>query len=68
MKIKELIDELKRMPQESLVVMSKDAEGNGFSPLFEIEEGWYEKETTWSGKYTNPNSSAEDAVFFWPVN
>jgi len=68
MKVKELINVLKRMPQESLVVLSKDSEGNGFSPLYEAEEGWYKKETTWSGDYAFSNSNSEDAVFLWPID
>ncbi len=33
MTVAELIAELRTMPQESIVVLQKDAEGNGYSPL-----------------------------------
>jgi len=37
MKVKELIDELKKMPGDLTVLMSSDAEGNGCDLLREIE-------------------------------
>lgn len=54
MKIKELIKMLQEIEnQDALVVVSRDAEGNSFSPLAEptYEENWkYFPETTWSGE------------------
>lgn len=72
------------LPDDTTVVLAKDAEGNGFSPLEAAEEGMYWAETTWSGEHylteeqrlakTDPDdySQAPDdavrAVFLWPTN
>jgi hypothetical protein len=37
------------LPGDSLVVMSKDAEGNGYSPLADLEVSMYVPSSTWSG-------------------
>ena len=61
MKVKELINILKEMPQEALVVMSKDAEGNSYSPLYKVaSDTIYEPETTWYGEVYSTKWSAED--------
>jgi hypothetical protein len=50
MKVSELIAELQQCDPESLVVMSKDSEGNNFSPLAEIDgDSMYLADSTWSG-------------------
>ena len=41
MTVKELIKELKDYPQDALVVMSTDEEGNGHSPLDALNEEVY---------------------------
>lgn len=38
------------LPDDALVVLSKDAEGNGHSPLAVGGEAMYDAETTWSGE------------------
>tara|TARA_S200002703_G_scaffold108388_1_gene94176 strand:+ start:354 stop:617 length:264 start_codon:yes stop_codon:yes gene_type:complete len=51
MKVKELIRLLERCNSEDLVVMSKDGEGNGYSPLYTIDgESRYRPNSTWSGE------------------
>ncbi|MFF0736841.1 hypothetical protein ACFYVK_35170 [Streptomyces chartreusis] len=76
--------ELQHLPDSTLVVLAKDAEGNGFSPAVEAIPGMYLADTTWSGGHylteeqrlaeTDPDewSQAPDdampAVFLWPVN
>lgn len=35
MTVAELIDQLSALPADALVVLSRDAEGNGYSPLAE---------------------------------
>lgn len=54
MKIKELIELLQQIEdQDALVVMSRDSEGNSFSPLAEPDynENWrYFPDSTWSGE------------------
>lgn len=59
-----------------LVVLAKDSEGNGFSPLAEGELGLYVPESGWSGDVPHPDDAAgyqdepgaESAVVLWPVN
>ncbi|MGQ5576730.1 hypothetical protein [Streptomyces sp. ECR3.8] len=75
---------LVHLPGDTLVVLAKDGEGNGFSPAIELEEAMYRAETTWSGErylseqarqqedepdeYSPAPSDAVPAVFIWPVN
>ena len=66
MKVKELIERLQKLPEDSLVVMSEDAEGNGYSPLSNVEEALYEAETTWYGE-AYP-LEPEDADDYRPTN
>jgi hypothetical protein len=49
MKVKELIELLKLHDPEDEVIMSKDSEGNYFSPLSDIELVIYVPDSTWSG-------------------
>ena len=72
------------LPDDTIVVLAKDAEGNGHSPLVAADPAMYLAETTWSGdRYlTEEQRRAEDdpddysaapddavpAVFLWPVN
>lgn len=51
MKIKYLIESLKRCDPNREVVLAKDVEGNSFSPLYDIETGSYETENTWSVRF-----------------
>ena len=50
MTVKELLEELKDVPEDTLVVMSRDAEGNGHSPLSDVGDSMYLAESTWSGE------------------
>lgn len=75
---------LNHLPDGTLVVLAKDAEGNGFSPLVEAEHAMYLAETTWSGDrylteeqrqaendpddYSAAPDDAVPAVFLWPTN
>ena len=50
MTVKELIAELGEIAdQNRIVIMQKDGEGNGYSPLSCVETDAYWAETTWSG-------------------
>ena len=84
------IDELRKqldalnMPGDTPVILSKDAEGNRFSPAVEAEVAMYAAETTWSGErymteeerqatedpdeYYEAPEDAVRAVFLWPTN
>lgn len=60
MNVKELIELLATLPQEATVVVAKDSEGNGWSPLIEITEGKYAPESTWSGYYIDKEYIGND--------
>jgi len=50
MTVKELIEALKKIDnQDRIVVMSKDGEGNSYSPLADFGEVAYIAESTWDG-------------------
>lgn len=63
-----------------LVVMSKGAEGNGYSPLSDVSVGGhlYDSDTTWSGElvevdegiYEGADATTEavPCVVLWPTN
>jgi len=72
------------LPDDTIVILAKDAEGNGHSPLVEAEHAMYLADTTWSGdrylteqqrqaeadpdEYSEAPDDAVPAVFLWPVN
>jgi len=60
MKVKDLIKKLQKEDQDRIVVMSRDAEGNGFSPLDEISTCAYGAETTWYGEVGFEELTEED--------
>jgi hypothetical protein len=61
MTVAELIAELSMMDQTRLVVLQKDAEGNGYSPLAGADDNaGYEAETTWSGEVKRQRLTADD--------
>jgi hypothetical protein len=72
MKVKELIKLLKKEDPERLVVLSKDAEGNGFSPLDELETRGYIAECTWCGETVDEDryigEDCEPCLILWPIN
>ena len=84
MKVKELIRHLSKLDGECEVIMSKDSEGNNFSPYNCYDVGAYVPETTWYGTYYS-NAFTPDqndltkeeqeqimknnpAICLWPVN
>lgn len=76
MKVKELIELLSEFNPESLVILSKDGEGNSFSPLTDLGDGVYVADSTWSGFVFNDlaecleecDDTPVGCVVFWPVN
>jgi len=72
MKVKELIEELGKYDPDMLLVMSKDAEGNRYSPLSGLFDGHYVPSNTWSGDILDEEDEiSEDAVpalVLCPVN
>lgn len=79
----ELMDVLRKLPPETLIVLSKDSEGNGYSQLGTYDNtAHYIPETSWSGElwYEDdadeedengnpvPPSEAVKALVLWPVS
>ncbi|MFI6938847.1 hypothetical protein ACIBI4_06215 [Streptomyces sp. NPDC050418] len=75
---------LEGVPGDTPVILSKDAEGNRFSPLVEVEHAMYLADSTYSGEryiseaerlakpdpeeYAEAPEDAVPAIFLWPVN
>jgi hypothetical protein len=78
MTVGELRAQLASLPEDMQVVLSKDGEGNGYSPLDQATTGLYEPETTWSGEFREEHikgnhapgedQSYPQALCLWPVN
>lgn len=58
----ELIRELQESsaPGDTVIVMSKDAEGNGYSPLADLSLGMYDAECTWAGEVYMTDEAREN--------
>lgn len=60
------------LPDEALVVLSRDAEGNGYSPLLDATVGAYLPANTWSGEFFDEAEvgagPGQRAICLWPVN
>ncbi len=48
--VAELIEQLQNFRPTDFIVLQEDAEGNGFSPLADVDPGTYIPETTWMGE------------------
>jgi hypothetical protein len=67
-----------KYPGNTPLVMSKDAEGNSFSPWAEYDVGRYAPDSTWSGDFHSPGYHEDEepcdddcgdvAIALWPVN
>lgn len=73
MTVGELKVRLATLDDALLVVLSRDAEGNGFSPLSSTSEHKYLPLSSWSGEIMSrigkePTGTAVGAVVLWPVN
>jgi len=81
MKVSELIEYLKELPQDAQVVLAKDGEGNSFSPLCgDHSEGVYFPNTPWSGEFASDDDKESlellteeiggpiKAIVLWPTN
>ena len=62
MTVKELKKEIADLPDDMVVILQKDAEGNGFSSLEDVDPNCiYVENSTWSGDVYSPDWSADDA-------
>jgi len=78
MKVEELIKQLSKLNPKAIVVLQKDSEGNGYSPLAGSEAAKYRAENTYSGEVPHPDDIKEmdkedkkglvDCVVLWPIN
>jgi len=78
--VKELIETLSELPEDSVVILQKDSEGNGYSPLAGLEAAKYIPGTTCNGEVpcNEDIESGEleeedvakmlDCVVLWPTN
>ena len=63
MKVKQLRDLLLNLPDDMEIILSKDAEGNHFSPLADYNaDSIYVADTTYSGDVYDDSWTADDAV------
>ena len=73
MKVKDLMNLLKDLPQDYEVILSKDGEGNDFSPLADHGLYMYVPDSTWSGEAVckeecDEENYQENSVVLWPTN
>lgn len=84
MKAGELINFLRGFDPETEIILQRDSEGNGYSPLAGADDGFYIPDSTWSGDFYDPSWTADDcgmdddefeemqnrprAVVLYPVN
>jgi hypothetical protein len=78
--VKELRTQLDHLPDDYVVILSSDGDGNNFSPLSSVEtNGHYRPTTTWYGEMVwhgddDPDAPVVDpakdhaCVILWPVN
>lgn len=72
----ELLKDLSDCPADAVVVMSKDGEGNNFSPVANHSAEHYRSESTWSGELRDSEYDEEEdgpdgavkAIVLWPTN
>jgi len=68
MKVKELIKQLKKLDQNFEVILSKDGEGNNYSPAADLVEVDYAPENTWSGDVYFEDYTEEDPDYIFEPN
>jgi hypothetical protein len=74
--VAQLIEKLKELPPDAIIVQSKDGEGNSYSPVADMTVGVYLADTSWEGSFTDHDddkgemveAGAEPAVCIWPTN
>jgi len=72
MTVQQLIEALQSYPQDFPVILSRDVEGNGFSPMPNergITMEKYEADTAWSGSIGESDKDSDaNVVVLWPTN
>lgn len=60
--VKQVIRLLKSVNPDRLVVLARDSEGNGYSPMIKAEIGRYVEDNAFSGKMHSESFDAGDRV------
>ena len=60
MTVKELIEELQKEDPDRIIILQKDGESNGYSPMYGFFNGIYVPETTYSGECYMENLTESD--------
>lgn len=61
----ELRERLKDVPDDTPVILSKDAEGNRHSPLSSVHDDYvYEPDTGWSGQVYGPDDQEDEDSYY----
>jgi hypothetical protein len=84
MNIGELRKIIEGLDDSTEIIMAKDVEGNGYSPLDQCRQWLYVPKSTWAGNVYDPSWSADDAcmtddewekikakdsvLVLWPIN
>ena len=68
MKVEELKRLLENYSDDFDVILQKDAEGNGCSPLEGVDNAYYEAKTTWYGECRNATVDCSNCIVLYPVN
>lgn len=70
MKVKELVELLQKANQDFEVILAKDSEGNGHSPLaiVDIEREYISESTYYGGLVDIDGQANPNAVVLWPIN
>lgn len=82
MTLNQFIEQLHELQGEghgdSIIVLSKDGEGNDFSPFAELGNYFYKANSTWSGEICNEDEKEahpgdfedynQKAIVLWPTN
>jgi hypothetical protein len=62
MKVKELIEVLKTMNPEAILILQRDSEGNGYRDLCGADDNnFYVRESSWYGEVYDGDWSCDDA-------
>ncbi len=74
----ELRNILEQYPDDMMIILAEDGEGNSFAPLVDTTSGHYISETDYNGDFVSDEDIADDedlnldgatpAVVFWPAN
>lgn len=60
MLVKDLMEVLQELDPDTQIILQKDGEGNGYSPLYAHGMAYYVADTTYSGTVYNEDWGADD--------